>query len=39
MTMEREGVAVFGSSQTEPGSTEWEDARRAGASWPGPVTR
>ena len=25
------GVAVFGSSQTEPGSAEWEDARRAGA--------
>lgn len=25
------GVAVFGSSQTEPGSVEWEDARRAGA--------
>ena len=24
------GVAVFGSSQTEPGSVEWEDARRAG---------
>lgn len=23
-------VAVFGSSQTVPGSTEWEDARRAG---------
>ena len=25
-----EAVAVFGSSQTEPGSLEWEDARRAG---------
>jgi uncharacterized protein (TIGR00725 family) len=24
------GVAVFGSSQTEPGSTEWEEAHRAG---------
>ncbi|MGH8871602.1 MAG: LOG family protein [Acidimicrobiia bacterium] len=30
--MNREaGVAVFGSSQTEPGSTEWEEAHRAGA--------
>ena len=26
-----EVVAVFGSSQTEPGSLEWEDARRAGS--------
>jgi uncharacterized protein (TIGR00725 family) len=25
------GVAVFGSSQTEPGSVEWEEAHRAGA--------
>jgi hypothetical protein len=25
-----EAVAVFGSSQTEPGSLEWEEARRAG---------
>ena len=25
------GVAVFGSSQTAPGSTEWEEAHRAGA--------
>jgi len=25
------GIAVFGSSQTEPGSTEWEEAHRAGA--------
>jgi uncharacterized protein (TIGR00725 family) len=25
------GVAVFGSSQTEVGSTEWEEAHRAGA--------
>jgi uncharacterized protein (TIGR00725 family) len=29
--MERGAVAVFGSSQTEPGSTEWDDARRAGS--------
>jgi uncharacterized protein (TIGR00725 family) len=31
MIMEHEAVAVFGSSQTEPGSTEWDDARRAGS--------
>ena len=26
-----EAVAVFGSSQSEPGSLEWDDAHRAGA--------
>jgi uncharacterized protein (TIGR00725 family) len=30
MKVEADAVAVFGSSQSQPGSAEWEDARRAG---------
>jgi uncharacterized protein (TIGR00725 family) len=31
MSVDGDVVAVFGSSQTDPGSAEWEDAHRAGS--------